>query len=345
MLYINYIEDGVSNNDRFKLDGYLNRDNSNYPFFLLREYLLAKKFVLNTPDLNMHNKVSLELHMNIQEGGSNKPKFLLLLETPEVYLPNSNLSRILDYQHVFTWRQDLRLKSKSQINFPNTFNKLKFSTWKDRDNFSCLIASGSKGLHLTSAHDLYRQRVETIRWFEHNAPSDFDLYGGGWESKIAPTSNLAKVLRKTSIFLSSLTGYKPYLSYRGKVDKKSDLLQKYKFNICYENISCWPGYITEKIFDSFFSGCVPIYWGAPDIDSFVPKACFIDRRNFLSHEDLYSYMKSITPDQFAVFQEEIAFFLNSEKAKVFYAEKFAEIITQEIHDFFHMNKFALDATK
>lgn len=345
MLYINYIENGVSNNERFKLDSYLNRDNSNYPFFLLREYLLAKQFVLNTPDLNIHNEVSSELHMNVQDVGGKKPKFLLLLETPEVYLPNSNLSKILDYQHVFTWRQDLQLKNKSHINFPNTPNEIGFNDWKNRDKFACLIASGSKGLRLASTNDLYKQRIETIRWFEDHEPGDFDLYGGGWESKIAPTNNLSKVLRKTSIFISSLTGYKPYLSYKGRVDKKADLLQKYKFNICYENISCWPGYITEKIFDSFFSGCVPIYWGAPDIDRHVPKACFIDRRNFLSHEDLYGYMKSITPVQFAGFQEEIAIFLKSEKAKDFYAEKFAEIIAQEIHNFFHPNKLTADTSK
>jgi hypothetical protein len=42
------------------------------------------------------------------------------------------------------------------------------------------------------------------------------------------------------------------------VDSKKNTLEKYKFSICYENARDIPGYITEKIFDCFFAGCVPI---------------------------------------------------------------------------------------
>ena len=41
---------------------------------------------------------------------------------------------------------------------------------------------------------------------------------------------------------------------------KHEFLQKYKFNICFENAS-EPGYITEKYFHAKASGCIPIYWG------------------------------------------------------------------------------------
>jgi hypothetical protein len=37
-------------------------------------------------------------------------------------------------------------------------------------------------------------------------------------------------------------------------------LQQYKFNICPENSIC-EGYVTEKIFESLYSGCIPIYTG------------------------------------------------------------------------------------
>lgn len=52
-------------------------------------------------------------------------------------------------------------------------------------------------------------------------------------------------------------------------DEKSAFLNSYKFNICPENSNC-QGYVTEKIFDSLLSGCIPIYWGSdnnpePDI--------------------------------------------------------------------------------
>lgn len=46
----------------------------------------------------------------------------------------------------------------------------------------------------------------------------------------------------------------------GSIDKKIKWLENYKFNICFEN-SSFPGYLTEKLFDAYQAGCVPIYWG------------------------------------------------------------------------------------
>ncbi len=44
-------------------------------------------------------------------------------------------------------------------------------------------------------------------------------------------------------------------------DNKAEFLKQYKFYICPENASV-EGYVTEKVFHSIGSGCVPIYWGA-----------------------------------------------------------------------------------
>ena len=45
---------------------------------------------------------------------------------------------------------------------------------------------------------------------------------------------------------------------------KHEFLQKYKFNICFENASD-PGYITEKYFHAKAAGCIPVYWGDPNL--------------------------------------------------------------------------------
>ncbi len=44
------------------------------------------------------------------------------------------------------------------------------------------------------------------------------------------------------------------------IENKIEWLKSYKFNICFEN-SSHPGYLTEKLFDAFAAGCIPIYWG------------------------------------------------------------------------------------
>jgi len=44
-------------------------------------------------------------------------------------------------------------------------------------------------------------------------------------------------------------------------DNKNDYLCQYMFNICPENVSV-RGYVTEKLFDTFDAGCIPIYNGS-----------------------------------------------------------------------------------
>ncbi len=51
-------------------------------------------------------------------------------------------------------------------------------------------------------------------------------------------------------------------------DDKLAYLKSYTFNICPENTSAY-GYTTEKLFEAFTSGCIPIYWGADFADKAV----------------------------------------------------------------------------
>ena len=58
----------------------------------------------------------------------------------------------------------------------------------------------------------------------------------------------------------------------GPVTDKIAWLKNYKFNICFEN-SSYPGYLTEKLFDAFAAGCIPIYWGDTSL------RCGVDKTN------------------------------------------------------------------
>ena len=57
------------------------------------------------------------------------------------------------------------------------------------------------------------------------------------------------------------------------------MLRKYRFSFCLEN-SITNGYISEKIFDCLYAGVIPLYLGAPNINNYVNKYCFIDLRKF-----------------------------------------------------------------
>ena len=67
----------------------------------------------------------------------------------------------------------------------------------------------------------------------------------------------------------------------GKVGSKLDFDSQHRFSIACENVS-QSGYTTEKIVESFAAGCIPIYWGDPNItEVFNPKA-FINCMDYAS---------------------------------------------------------------
>ena len=82
----------------------------------------------------------------------------------------------------------------------------------------------------------------------------------------------------------------------GKVKNKIEFQKKYKFCIAYEN-SKQPGYVTEKILDSYKSNCIPIYYGSETIkDDFNPET-FINANDFDNNNDLIDYIKKVDRDE------------------------------------------------
>lgn len=329
--YANFVGDGLKNNNIFDLNSSKNRDNCLEPYVLLKKLISASGVEINTPDFKLENKILFELHMDVQkEVNRQTPCYVILHETSQIRPINQSTALLARYRSIFTWRDDwVDGERYIKFNLPNKIIINNSRGWDARDKLCCMIA-GNKSLRYKSPLDLYSQRVITIGWFEQYAPQDFDLYGQGWDKPAARSGIFGKVINRLQRFISNLSGRAPFPSYRGKVASKLETLRKYRFCICYENIRDLPGYITEKIFDSFFAGCIPIYWGAPNITSYIPQDCFIDRRKFNSHEDLYHFIVSMTEPEFIAYQERIAAFLRSDQAKPFSAETFAETIVSTI---------------
>jgi hypothetical protein len=330
MRYANYVEQGVVENARFSLTHAINRDDSNYPFWLLRERLLSCGIEMNTPDVNVGRRVVFELHMNAMQRNLVAPAFVLLMETAQICPLNESQELLKQYQRIFTWRDDLvDQKRYIKINFPNKFYVNDKFGWSGRNRFCCLIA-GNRSPSQQSALDLYSERVRTIRWFERNAPDAFDLFGSGWEVLPARSGKVWRMWHRLSLILARRTGYKAFPSFRGKVTSKLETLGRYRFAICYENVSNLPGYITEKIFDCFFAGCIPVYWGASNVGNYIPRDCFINRREFADHEALYLYLSDMSEADYQARQIAIRSFLESPSALAFAAESFSEEISSAI---------------
>jgi alpha(1,3/1,4) fucosyltransferase len=321
---------GVYQDEVFNLESNFNRDNGFYSWVGLRKAFLAYEFSMHTSDVHFHNNVAFELHVDMQKMNASAPCYLLLLETPQAYFANGVVENLARYRKIFTWNDSLVDGNRFiKINFPNPLHVHSSDGFVARDHFCCLISS-NKALLKKDERNLYPERVNVIRWFEQYAPQDFYLYGVGWDMPAARGGSIGKLTHRFWGVLKRFVKLKPFPSYRGKVAHKREVLTKTRFSICYENIRDLPGYITEKIFDSFFSGCVPVYWGASNINDYIPVDCFIDRRKFRCTEEVYHFLKAMTEDEFKGYQQRIATFLQSDAAYLFSSEFFAETIANTI---------------
>jgi hypothetical protein len=63
-------------------------------------------------------------------------------------------------------------------------------------------------------------------------------------------------------------------NYRGICISKVDVLRTYRFALVFEN-QRQPGYVTEKLLDTFVAGTPPLYHGAPDAARDLPGEMFV----------------------------------------------------------------------
>ena len=309
-------------------DAALNRDDCLAPFMFLKDELEKHGYALATQDINPISESEFtiynEMPKRLPPRNNAKKSFLLILESPLIVKNSWHEKRHLNFNKIFTWNDDVIdgkrfIKVNYAFDLPTHINK---------------NLSRSKLCTLISAHklssgetELYSERINSIRWFEENAPADFDLYGIGWDKPAF--QGLFKVFKRLQR-LAKLFPFTPFPSYKGKVDSKKETLEKYSFAICYENITGLNGYITEKIFDCLFAGTIPIYWGADNIRDYIPEDCFIDRRKFKTHRELYNYIKSMSADDRQRYFDNIERYLQSDKAQEFHVFRFAKTVSKSI---------------
>lgn len=165
----------------------------------------------------------------------------------------------------------------------------------------------ASNLHSKDPNSIYHERTRTIEYFEACGEDGFEFYGRHWPDGC-------------------------YRSYRGTVPipEKLSTIKHYRFMICYENTQGVPGYITEKIFECFAAGVVPVYWGASNVADAIPKNCFIDRRDFATFEALHRCMREMPEAEYARYLQNIAAYLESEPAQRFSARAFGDAFFEAV---------------
>jgi len=224
--------------------------------------------------------------------------------------------------------QDPSISTFVQLNEKNgVFEKV---NWLGRSGNLVFIASNKTS---PSGNRNYFMRRKLVK---ENLSGEIDVYGIGWRGD---RSNLLLTVIKQILF-TVRSGYTPRLYWmltgvfshfpttNGFVDDKHELLQGYKFNVIIENSSMIH---TEKIFDAFVNGTIPIYCG-PELDSFgIPNNAYI--RFDGSIKGLRESLEGLEASDFERIRNESTRFIRSaEFQKQFSAESvYSQIATSISH--------------
>ncbi len=317
------------NNEIFKSDSPLNRDNCLQFFHELKAQFKVQGIDLQTQDLCSLEEASViiynEMPKDLKAVKYPAKSAVMLFESELIRPDNWDLKNHQLFKHIFTWSDDF-VDNRKYFKFNFTGPKpVEFLEFNKKPKF-CTLVAGNKNVN--HPLELYSKRVDVIRWFEKYNPDQFEFFGMGWEAHTFRLPLVSRVLNRIGPLRKMFS--KKWPLYRGPVKNKLELLQKYKFSICFENASGIKGYITEKILDSLAAGCVPVYWGAPNITDFIPKECLILMSDFKTYDDLYAYLVNMSEVEYNQRLAAIKKFLMSPQHQAFEPAFIARIVVGRV---------------
>ena len=294
-------------------------------FFTISRYIkifdLFKKNNINifTNDLISEADTNFNIQIDFKCLPNPIKKNYLIVNEPSLINPSNHDIEILKkFDLVFTWNDDVKGENIIKINLPYDFENTKI--YENHSNEGYLLVCSN--LKSTKSYENYSIRNMVVNFFE-DKHLRFHLYGKGWDKK---RSNY-RLINKFYKYLSISNNIK---SYQGEIDDKIKLGANYKFQFAIENSSNNDGYISEKIFHCFFSGCIPIYSGPKNILKYIPKESFINMNDFKNLGDLLNHCDNLNLNETKQLRESGINFLKSKNIKQFDHKYYSNIIVENI---------------
>jgi hypothetical protein len=168
-----------------------------------------------------------------------------------------------------------------------------------------------------------------------------------WWNYISDSNSLNGARHKVAIALSMLSGdsfdlFGPGWAENGprkvipcargpQTGSKLRFMGGYRFAVAFENCTNRNGYISEKLFDALLAGTVPIYLGNKDIHHFVPKAAFVDARNFDSFDDLAQFIRAMPEQEWREMRDAGVQFVLGDAITIFGQDQFIDAVLGAIN--------------
>lgn len=332
------------------------RDGVNAPWIHLRERLGRAGVRVHTVDLLENGTVepaARNLYVSFGPRGRRRliqrhglvPSGFFALECPivdpQLYLDLSSMSRSFKTVYSFSTEESLRPYLRApvrleQFQLPNPYDRVDEEQWRRTDRGFMTMINANKLPRLTTS-ELYTERLRAVEYF--NRFGEIDLYGIGWDGpafRVTASRVPARARAAAHLARSRWERMRPpsdplrvasRAAWRGPVTSKVEVLGRYTFAICFENMVL-EGWITEKIFDCFLAGTVPVYLGAPDIERWVPTECFIDMRRFDGYDELRAYLRQLSPAAVEAYRQAARDYLRSDSFRPFTKEAFADLLAR-----------------
>lgn len=160
-----------------------------------------------------------------------------------------------------------------------------------RDNFGdgnvCCVLECRDGMEEYCINGVKLRRLDGLR--EHYIRDlTIDLYGLGWAGlQLHPDAKIVRSAHKAT-----------------DIEKAVDIYQRYTFAIVLENCDA-DGYVSEKCYDCFSAGCIPLYYGNNNSTVGIPEDMYIDLKQFQTSQQVRDYLEHLTAEDIIQKQQTI----------------------------------------
>jgi alpha(1,3/1,4) fucosyltransferase len=308
-------------------DSILNRDDTLAPYIRIKEDLMSAGAAVHTADFLLAQVESAQCGDYYSFGVLENYRRLALLPkirlsafvifeppvvAPHLYKALPELTNYFERVYIHNIVGDgYSLKDVDQSKlykfyWPQPRPKVIEQFWNSKKRQKRIVIINGNHKPVSKANELYSARIEAMASLAELGC--IDLYGRGWD----------RWWSRNSMWLPYWLNRKSIKSiYKGSCESKYEVLSDYEFALCFENMGM-TGYVTEKIFDCLYSGAIPVYFGAVDINDLIPDSCYIDARRFASWKDLYVVLMSMSSVDLHNMRIAGRQFLESDKGMLFY---------------------------
>lgn len=318
-----YYEDKLFDNDNL----ILNRDDTLAPFIRLRAALEQKHITVHTADhlsdqanreqvFDYYSLGVLKNYEQLIENVVGNLKAFVIFEPPVVdprlYSALPKLTKMFERVYIHNTIGDgysligVDQSKLRKLYWPQPHKDVLIEFWQKQDRLRRMVIINGNHKPVSYDGELYSKRIEAL--VALSKFDSIDLYGRGWERWWSRSSMWSPYWKNRKTLMSV---------YKGACKSKYEILSQYSFALCFENM-VMQGYVTEKIFDCFYAGTIPLYLGARDIADLIPDNSYIDCRKFSSWSEIHDYIMEMSDEKIQSMRLEGRTFIKSDQGLKYY---------------------------